>query len=113
MFEQFIYNLYKAGLAHRDAMKQSVEDYDKEVIDGYTNRVYKTDCEEGDYKRLLLAAKTQALINLDRKQVKLAGDFRGELCAIRNEYRIRIEHQRKPNTQSAWFSGHAGEKSFY
>lgn len=113
MFEQFIYNLYNAGQTFSKAMKQSVEDYDKELIDGYTNRVYKTDCEEGDYKRLLLAAKTQALINLDRKQVKLAGDFRDELCAIRNEYRIRIEHQRKENTQSAWFSGQAGEKSFY
>ncbi|QBP05709.1 thioredoxin [Escherichia phage PHB12] len=113
MFEQFIYNLYNAGQTFSKAMKQSVEDYDKEVINGYTNRVYKTDCEEGDYKRLLLAAKTQALINLDRKQVKLAGDFRGELCAIRNEYRIRIEHQRKNTTQSAWFSGKNTEKSFF
>lgn len=113
MFEQFSYDLIKAELKYSNVMKQSVEDYDKEVIDGYTNRVYKTDCEEGDYRRLLLAAKTQALINLDRKQVKLAGDFRGELCAIRNEYLIRIKHQRKENTQSAWFSGQSGEKSFY
>lgn len=113
MFEQFSYDLIKAELKYSNAMKQSVEDYDKELIDGYTNRVYKTDCEEGDYKRLLLAAKTKALINLDRKQVKLAGDFRDELCAIRNEYLIRIKHQRKENTQSAWFSGQSGEKSFY
>ncbi|QJA42622.1 thioredoxin [Enterobacteria phage vB_EcoM_IME540] len=113
MFEQFIYNLYNAGLAHRDAMKQSVEDYDKEVVDGYTNRVYKTESEEGDYRRLLLAAKTQALINLDRKQVKLAGDFRDKQRAIRSDYQERIAQQRKTVTQSAWFSGQAGEKSFY
>lgn len=113
MFEQFSYDLIKAELKYSNAMKQSIEDYDNEFKHQFAEKVYKTDCEEGDYKRLALAAKTQALINLDRKQVKLAGDFRDELCAIRNEYLIRIEHQRKPNTQSAWFSGQAGEKSFY
>ncbi|ASJ79389.1 hypothetical protein SHP1_067 [Salmonella phage SHP1] len=113
MFEQFSYDLIKAELKYSNAMKQSVEDYDNEFKSKFAEKVYKTDCEEGDYRRLLLAAKTQALINLDRKQVKLADDFRGELCAIRNEYRIRIEHQRKENTQSAWFSGQSGEKSFY
>ncbi|AIZ01877.1 hypothetical protein VR5_090 [Escherichia phage vb_EcoM-VR5] len=113
MFEQFSYDLIKAELKYSNAMEQSIKDYDKEFIDGYASRVYKTDCEEGDYKRLALAAKTQALINLDRKQVKLAADFQDDLCAIRKEYRTRIEQQRKPNTQSAWFSGQAGEKSFY
>ncbi len=113
MFEQFSYDLIKAELKYSNAMKQSIEDYDNEFKHQFAEKVYKTDCEEGDYKRLALAAKTQALINLDRKQVKLAGDFRDELCAIRNEYLIRIKHQRKENTQSAWFSGQAGEKSFY
>lgn len=113
MFEQFSYDLIKAELKYSKAMKQSVEDYDNEFKYEFADKVYKTDCEEGDYKRLCLAAKTQALINLDRQQVKLAGEFQRELCAIRNEYRIRIEHQRKPSTQSAWFTGQAGEKSFY
>lgn len=113
MFEQFSYDLIKAELKYSNAVKQSIEDYDNEFKYKFAEKVYKTDCEEGDYKRLALAAKTQALINLDRRQVKLADDFRRELCAVRNEYRIRIGHQRKTSTQSAWFTGQAGEKSFY
>lgn len=113
MFEQFIYNLYNAGQTFSKAMKQSVEDYTNECSTKFSEKFYKNPCSGGDFRRLRLAVNTQALINLDHKQVKLAGDFRDELCAIRNEYRIRIEHQRKENTQSAWFSGQAGEKSFY
>lgn len=113
MFEQFNYDLIKAELKYSKAMKQSVEDYVNECTDEFSKKFYKNPCSGGDFKRLRLAAKTQALINLDRQQTKLAGDFRDELCAIRNEYRIRIEHQRKTSTQSAWFTGQAGEKSFF
>lgn len=113
MFEQFNYDLIKAGWKYSKAMKQSVEEYINERSTMFAAKFYKNPCNGGAFRRMRLAVNTQALINLDRKQVKLAGNFQAELCAIRNEYRIRIEHQRKENTQSAWFSGQSGEKSFY
>lgn len=113
MFEQFNYDLIKAGWKYSKVMKQSVEDYVNERSTMFAAKFYKNPCEGGDFRRMRLAANTQALINLDRKQVKLAGDFQDEIKAIRTEYCIRLERQRKENTKSAWFSGQSGEKSFY
>lgn len=104
------WGLFNAGQEFKKAMCRSVAKYMQNMNFQYRHLRLIPMHAIGTRKRVILHAKTKALIVMDQEQVIAANTYSAVKAVARNEYQAS---QKPQVSQSAWFGGEYDERTYY